>query len=322
MPTTDRRCLKILRASYGEQMQIHTFGAEFLFSSGVVNFDGREGIVVQAHDVFALEEAGGADGVVHVHGEIATDAKRGEIKLGRFADEFHVQGQGGIAGMIKVAFRGLDDEAAGASAVGAIGQGTGMDGVHKFRTAKTKGIAAAGIQGMGILDAVFAQPLTDFEIGNDRGASLVGEGNGIRDMVTVPMGNKDIIGLDLFDIHALGERVWGDEGIEENVFSVNLGGEAGVSVVSDFHYIPFSFLIWLKALAITFNPPGLLRKFLNSLRPQITPMDADLAGRFYFRQRRRRNALPMTMRSDTPMAAAQKMGLMNPSAASGTPSAL
>ena len=40
------------------------------------------------------------------------------------------------------------------------------------------------------------------------------------------------------------------------------------------------------------------------------------------RQRRSRSALPITTRSDNPMAAAQRIGLMNPSAASGTPTAL
>ena len=40
------------------------------------------------------------------------------------------------------------------------------------------------------------------------------------------------------------------------------------------------------------------------------------------RQRNSRSALPITIKSDTPIAAAQKIGLMKPSAASGTPSAL
>ena len=43
---------------------------------------------------------------------------------------------------------------------------------------------------------------------------------------------------------------------------------------------------------------------------------------FYPRHRRSRRALPITTRSDKPIAAAHKIGLMNPRAASGTPMAL
>ncbi len=42
----------------------------------------------------------------------------------------------------------------------------------------------------------------------------------------------------------------------------------------------------------------------------------------HFRHRSSRSALPITTKSDTPIAAAQKIGLMNPIAASGTPSTL
>jgi hypothetical protein len=40
------------------------------------------------------------------------------------------------------------------------------------------------------------------------------------------------------------------------------------------------------------------------------------------RQFLKRNAFPITIRSEKPIAAAQRIGLMNPSAASGTPMAL
>ena len=42
----------------------------------------------------------------------------------------------------------------------------------------------------------------------------------------------------------------------------------------------------------------------------------------HFRHRSSRSALPITIKSEQPIAAAQKTGLMKPSAASGTPSAL
>ena len=46
------------------------------------------------------------------------------------------------------------------------------------------------------------------------------------------------------------------------------------------------------------------------------------AGHALCRQRNKRNALPMTMTSENPIANAQRTGLMNPKAASGTPMAL
>ena len=42
----------------------------------------------------------------------------------------------------------------------------------------------------------------------------------------------------------------------------------------------------------------------------------------YARHRRSRNALPITTKSDKPIAAAHRIGLIKPSAASGTPMAL
>ena len=50
-------------------------------------------------------------------------------------------------------------------------------------------------------------------------------------------------------------------------------------------------------------------------------LDADLAG-YFNRHRRSRKALPMTTRSDKPIASAQRTGLMKPNAARGIPAAL
>jgi len=52
--------LKILRAANGKEVQGQSLRPEFFFGSGMVNFDEREGIVIHAHDVFALEKGGGA----------------------------------------------------------------------------------------------------------------------------------------------------------------------------------------------------------------------------------------------------------------------
>ena len=59
--------LKILRAANGKQVQGQSLRPEFFFGSGMVNFDEREGIVMHAHDVFALEKVSGTDGIINIH---------------------------------------------------------------------------------------------------------------------------------------------------------------------------------------------------------------------------------------------------------------
>ena len=77
--------LKILRAANGKQMQGQSLRPKFFFGSGMVNFDERKGIVMHAHDVFALEKVSGTDGVVNIHGQIAADAQDGKFEFGCFA---------------------------------------------------------------------------------------------------------------------------------------------------------------------------------------------------------------------------------------------
>jgi hypothetical protein len=124
--------LKILRAANGKQMQGQSLRPKFFFGSGMVNFDERKGIVMHAHDRFAWEKVSGTDGVINIHGQIAADAQDGKFEFGGFADELHIQREGGVAGVIKIGIRGLDHETAGAAAVSTIGQGTGMNSIDTF----------------------------------------------------------------------------------------------------------------------------------------------------------------------------------------------
>jgi hypothetical protein len=128
--------LKILRAANGKHVQGQSLRAEFFFGSGMVNFDEREGIVMHAHDVFAFEKVSGSDSVINIHGQVAADTQDGKFEFGCFADELHIQREGGVAGVIKIGIRGLDHETAGAAAVSTIGQGTGMNGIDTFHPAK------------------------------------------------------------------------------------------------------------------------------------------------------------------------------------------
>ena len=82
-----------------------------------------------------MEKVSGTDGVINIHGQIAADAQDGKFEFGCFADEFHIQREGGVAGVIKISIRRLDHE-------------------------------TAGIQRPRILDAVFTEPGNHFKIGN------------------------------------------------------------------------------------------------------------------------------------------------------------
>ncbi len=159
----------------------------------MVNFDGWESVIMDAHNFFALEQSSGARGVIGIHREIAANGQDDKFEFGCFADEFHVQGQRRIAGVIKISFRGFEHEAAGNAAVGTIRERAGVNGVNEFCPAKIERITAARIQRMCFLDPVFAQPLDDFEVGNDRGAGLSGEFNYIRQVIVMGMGNEDIV---------------------------------------------------------------------------------------------------------------------------------
>jgi len=48
----------------------------------MVDFEGREGIVMHDHDVFALEKASGTNGVIDIHGQSAADAQDGKFEFG------------------------------------------------------------------------------------------------------------------------------------------------------------------------------------------------------------------------------------------------
>jgi hypothetical protein len=93
---------------------------------------------------------------------------------------------------------------------------------------------------MDLFDALFTQPIGDFEIGYDGGAGLLGNVAGIGQMVIMAVGNEDIVGFDFFDIDPFGERVLPDEGVKEEMFAADFGGETRMAVVGDFHSIPFS----------------------------------------------------------------------------------
>ncbi len=79
------------------------------------------GVIVTVFIIFALEQRKQARGVIGIHREIAANGQDDKFEFGCFADEFHVQGQRRIAGVIKISFRRIrSTKRAGNAAVGLI----------------------------------------------------------------------------------------------------------------------------------------------------------------------------------------------------------
>jgi len=75
-----------------------------------VNADGREGVEMEAQNLTAADEVGGLDGIVNPHGEVIAEGQGREGQPARFADEFHVHRERGVAGVIEVALGALESE--------------------------------------------------------------------------------------------------------------------------------------------------------------------------------------------------------------------
>ncbi len=69
----------------------------------VVDFDEAKGVVVDADDVGDADVAGGFDGVGHAHGEAVANGEDGEVEGGPFGNEFHVEGEAGVAAVVEIA---------------------------------------------------------------------------------------------------------------------------------------------------------------------------------------------------------------------------
>ena len=140
-----------------------------------------------AEDLGAADELRRPDGVVNAHGEVVADAQRGEQQLGGFPDQLHVHRQRRVAGVVEVSLGALDDEAAWVAAIRSIRQAAGMDGVDELDAAEVEAPAAAVVEGMGLGEALFAEPDGDLEIRDDGGSGPPGDVRGIGQVVGMPV---------------------------------------------------------------------------------------------------------------------------------------
>src|SRR5205085_382378 len=95
---------------------------------------------------------------------------------GRFANEFHVQSQCGVAGDIKISLGSLDNEAARVSAVTSIRHAARMNRIHVFDPAEVEPERASVIHRVRLLNSLAVKPVRDFEVGNDSRASAFRDG--------------------------------------------------------------------------------------------------------------------------------------------------
>ena len=113
-----------------------------------------------------------------------------------------------------------------------------MDGVDEFDAAEIELIAAAMVQRMHARRALLVEPGGDFKVGNHQRVGAFGDFHRVADVVVVAVRNEDEIRRDRFHVNGFGQRIAGDERVEQaGSCRQRLHRETGVTVVSDFHRI-------------------------------------------------------------------------------------
>jgi hypothetical protein len=110
-----------------------------------------------------------------------------------------------------------------------------MNGGGKLDPAEGHFRGATVIHGLDILDPLSFEPGADFVGRDHRRAGAVRDIDHVRDMIAVAVRNENEIRRDFFHVNLFGQRIRGDEWIEEQRFAGGLDGETGVAVVSKFH---------------------------------------------------------------------------------------
>lgn len=216
-------------------MQAPARGFKLAESGLRVDLDRRKRIVVEPKDLSASQEICCFDGIVDAHGERVANGQRGKCQASRLTDQFHVQRQGRVAGIIEITLVRLYDKAARISSIGSIGQTARVDGVDKFRPAEIKPSCATMVQRMSLLDAAISEPDRDFKVGDDGGTCALGNSLSIGHVVGVTVRDENIIRVNLLNIDMASQFVGADEWIEKECAVGNLSGEAGVAVIGNLH---------------------------------------------------------------------------------------
>ena len=180
----------------------------------VIEFDRRKCVVVNADEFSYSNKLGGAHRVVDAHREEIADGKNGEIQLRRFAHEFHVERERGVAGIIKITVTAFDHEPGRITAVGTIGHRAAVNGAGQFHPPEIHFRRAAVVHRLDILHAFLFEPGADFEGRDYFCAGAVRDLDHVRHVITVTVRDQNKISRDFADVDLLRERVRRNERIE------------------------------------------------------------------------------------------------------------
>ena len=157
-------------------------------------------------DRFGLEELDRPQSVMRAHSVVIADGQKRQAQP-FVADKAHITEETGVAS-------GVDfwpvwvsqQKAASQAAVRAIRQDRAMHGLGQLEIAKGVLVTAAGLLSMGLEAFFFFQPAGDLDVGDHGRPGSFGDGDGVADMVRMPVGNQDEIRLRIFSIQG-GARV-------------------------------------------------------------------------------------------------------------------
>lgn len=143
-----------------------------------------------------------------------TDGQNSDIKVAA-ADQAHIAEEGRIAGKIQAQCFAVEQDAVGFAAITAICERRRVEGRRPFHAAEAGVVGTAGVDADDVFDALVGEMVGDFEIGDDGGAGMAGEGGDIRDVVVMSVRDADEIGRQVVDVGDRG-RVAGQEGVKDD----------------------------------------------------------------------------------------------------------
>ncbi len=114
-----------------------------------------------------------------------------------FADQAHITEQAGIAGQINL-FTGLggEQEAGRVAAIGAVRQPRAMHRLGQLEVTEGVFVPAADVLPVGV-NPLRLQPVGDLKIGDHWCACAPGDAQRVADVIPVPVGEQDEVGLRL-----------------------------------------------------------------------------------------------------------------------------
>ncbi len=197
-----------------QEAQVFAGGLKFSHGCGAVDLDWWESVEMDTQDFVAAEVAGRFYRVVGSHSEIVADRQGAEFKRCGFPDQLHIQRECCVSGVIEVALGCFNNEASRISAVGAVREAAGVDGIDELDAPEWKSECATVVEGMTGGDAVFGKPNRDLKIRYYNGTGALCNGYGVGNVIPVAVRDEYVVRGDLFDVDVARPFIWGDEGIE------------------------------------------------------------------------------------------------------------